>query len=568
MGGTYAPTLLEILKKTRAVSDQHLFNAQEKQKETGKKLMTVLVEEKIISEEDLMLTLSSVLGLPVLNLNSYKVDSEIIKLIPKKVVERLQVLPISKIGRTITVAMSDPLDLYAKDDIKNITNCTLRPVIASAGDIKVAIENYYNDDLNLEDVLADLDPDSITVVGQDRGDQETSANYGGDEAPVIRMVNLVLHEAIKGGASDIHFEPFVDRIRIRYRVDGALREAFTPPRDMYSALMTRLKIVSGLDITEKRLPQDGRFRANYEDREIDFRVSVLPTYHGEKAVLRVLDKSSVRSGLAYLGYSRKSIDKFELAMDKPYGMALVTGPTGSGKSTTLYSILNQLNTKERNIMTVEDPIEYQIHGITQTQINADIGLAFTDGLRSILRQSPDIILIGEIRDSETADIAVKAALTGHIVFSTLHTNNAAGAVTRLMDMGFEPFLIASSLIMTTAQRLVRRICMNCKEKCEIPKDVLDRLSSKQEWAKSQVAYRGRGCSQCKDKGYRGRLGVMEILIIDEDIQKLIVDRKSTSEIDECAKAKGMETLFDNALSAFERGLTTLEEVLRVAMIDE
>jgi type IV pilus assembly protein PilB len=565
----HVPTLIEILKKTQAVSEIQLRTAREAQKTTGKKLIHILLEENMISEKDLIFTLSSVLGVPALNLLQFKIDTDVIQLVPRKISERYEVIPISRIGNNLTLAMADPLDMMAIDDVNKLTNCHIRTVIASARDIKTAIEAYYTREANLEDVLADLDPDSVEVVQTDKdGDVSEDASYAGDEAPVIQMVNLVLQEGIKSLASDIHFEPFVDRIRIRYRIDGALTQAFAPPRDMYNALMTRLKIVSNLDITEKRLPQDGRFKARFGEREIDFRVSLLPTYHGEKAVLRVLDKSSVKSGLDYLGYTKEMIDKFDHAIQKPYGMMLVTGPTGSGKSTTLYSILNQLNTRERNIMTVEDPIEYQIHGISQTQVNSDIGLTFADGLRSILRQSPDVILVGEIRDTETADIAVKAALTGHIVFSTLHTNNAAGAVTRLMDMGVEPFLIASSLIGSTAQRLVRRLCPNCKEKYEIPKDVFEKDPQLKEIMKEPMGYRGRGCSQCKDKGYRGRMGVMEILVIDEEIQHMIVERKSTNQIEEAARRKGMKSLFENALETFSRGLTSLEEVYRVSSFDD
>jgi type IV pilus assembly protein PilB len=564
----YMPTLLEVLKKTEAISAADLKRAQEIQKESGRKLIHIIVDEQMISERELIYKLSSILGMPALNLLSYKPDSEIIKLIPRKIAERHEVIPISRIGKTLTLAMADPLDDDALVDIKQITNCTIRGVISSSRDIKVAIETFYTQGVKLEEVLADLDPESVTVVNAAKLSDDADVSYSSDEAPVIRMVNLIIQEAIKTRASDIHFEPFGDRLRIRFRVDGILQDAYAPPRTMVNPIVARLKIISELDITEKRLPQDGRFKAKLDEREIDFRVSVLPTYHGEKIVLRILDRSTIKSGLEYLGFSKVCASQFEEAIRKPYGIVLVTGPTGSGKSTTLYSILSQLNTKERNIMTIEDPIEYQIHGITQTQVRADIGLNFSDGLRSILRQSPDVILVGEIRDAETADTSVKAALTGHLVFSTLHTNNAAGAITRLMDMGVEPFLIASSLVASTAQRLIRRICSDCKEQAQIPSQVFDRLPFQPEWLTKAEGYYGKGCKRCKNKGYRGRLGVMEILIVSEEVKQMVIDRHATSEIEACARKQGMKLLFENAMEAFRKGLTTLEEVLRVSTYQE
>lgn len=568
MAVTYANTLQEILKRTQAVSAPNFKRAQELHTTTGKKLIRILVDEGFIGEKNILFLLSSELGIPVLDLTAYKIDPKVISLIPKKMAERYEVIPISRIGNVITLAMSDPSDVAAMDDIKKITQCEVRPVIVAYRDIQTAIESYYSDEVKIEDILSDLDPDSVEVVGGVKVSEEGKDAYSGNEAPVIRMVNLILQEAIKSRASDIHFEPYAFRLSIRFRIDGALQKAFSPPRNMYNAILTRIKIVSNLDITEKRLPQDGRFKAKFESREIDFRVSILPTYHGEKVVLRVLDKTNIKTGLDTLGFTSQSIQKFQEVIKRPYGMVLVTGPTGSGKSTTLYSILNQLNSKERNIMTVEDPVEYQLHGITQTQVNPDIGLTFASGLRSLLRQSPDIILVGEIRDGETADIAVKAALTGHLVFSTLHTNDAAGAVARLVDMGVEPFLIGSSLIATTAQRLMRRICASCRQETQIAKEVLERFPAEQNWVSSTKAYRGAGCNHCKNSGYRGRLAVMEILPVDEDIQRLIIDNKSSLEIDALARKKGMVTLFDNALLAFKEGQTTLEEVLRVSTFSD
>lgn len=571
MKAAYSPTLVEILKKSHTVSAENLKHAQELQKQTGKKLIHILVDEGMLSEKELTILLSSTLGIPALNLNSYRVNPAVVKLIPKKIAERYELFPLAHIGKSITVAMSDPLDVYALDDVKHITHCKVCPVISPSKDIQSAIENYYSETVNFDELLEDLDPDSVEVItaapGRDVAEESTSP---ADDAPVIRMVNLILQEAIKGRASDIHFEPFEDRLRIRYRIDGALHEAFCPPREMYSALLTRMKIISDLDITEKRLPQDGRFKARFDTREIDFRVSILPIYHGEKTVLRILDKSSLKGNLDQLGFTPDSVEKLQQAIKKPYGMALVTGPTGSGKSTTLYSILNQMNTLERNIMTIEDPVEYQITGITQTQVNADIGLSFSNGLRALLRQSPDIILVGEIRDTETADIAVKSALTGHLVFSTLHTNSAAGAISRLIDMNVEPFLIASSLIVVTAQRLMRRICPQCSEPCDIPESLLKRLPHNLAWPKGaeKKGYHGKGCKQCKNTGYYGRLSTMEVLMIDEEIQQLIINRRSAHEIEALGRKKGMRSLFEDALVSFLNGRTTLEEVFRITTFED
>src|SRR3989338_2369828 len=560
-------SLINIIKKNKMISKEDLDRLHEMQQSSGKKLLHILVDEGIIPEKDLCVLLSTELKIPILNLNAYKIDPRYVEIIPKKIAERYELIPISKIGNTVTIAMSDPLDIYAIDDVKEITQCHVRPVIATSKDIQAAIENYYAMDVKFEDLVEDFDADSVEVVGVQMG-VSSEEKFSADEAPVIRMVNLILQDAISNRASDIHFEPYETRLRIRYRIDGALREAHSPPREMYNAILTRIKIVSDLDITEKRLPQDGRFKVRFEHSEIDFRVSILPTYHGEKVVLRILDKSNVKLGLEVLGFTSSSVQKLQEAIKRPYGMVLVTGPTGSGKSTTLYSILNQFNTKDRNIMTIEDPVEYQIQGITQTQANADIGLTFANGLRSLLRQSPDVILVGEIRDGETADIAVKSALTGHLVFSTLHTNNACGAMTRLADMDVEPFLIASSLIAVTAQRLMRRSCPRCRKPYSISADVLARVGGKHDWVRKIQAKRGEGCNYCRNTGYRGRIATMEILVMDEEIQQMVIENRSTQEIEQVARKKGMRSLFEDALMSFENGETTLEEVLSVAGIED
>jgi len=569
MTTSFENCLLAILKKRKVVSSQKIEHLTQQSKLTEKRLVALLVEEGVMSEKDIAYLVGEETGIPVLNLHLIRIESEIIKLVPRRTVDRYQLIPLAKIGKILTVAMTDPLNVFAIDDLKQVTGCAVRPVLVTAKDLQAAFDTYYSDTAHIEEFfdLENMDADSIEVTTESNQEQSESTQMA-DQAPVIRMVNLILQEAIKRRASDIHFEPYQNRFRIRYRIDGILREAFTPPRQMYSSILARLKIVSDLDITEKRLPQDGRFKAKFESRDIDFRVSILPTYHGEKAVLRVLDKSSLTIGLSHLGFTAETAGVFQEMIKRPYGMILVTGPTGSGKSTTLYAILSQMNTKDRNIMTVEDPVEYQVHGITQTQVNPDIGLTFSAGLRSLLRQSPDIILVGEIRDGETADIAVKAALTGHLLFSTLHTNNASSTISRLMDMGIEPFLIASSLIATTAQRLLRRICSQCREPYEIPDEVLERLRMDRSQIKHITPYHGRGCNTCNQTGYKGRIATMEILVMDEELQQMVIAQKTSDDIEKVARKKGMKTLFENALDAFAKGNTTLEDVLRVMSADE
>jgi len=565
MTASSSDRLLDILKDRKAISEQEIKKVLEAQKLSGKSISTILVEDGFISEKDIAVFISEASNIPILNLSLIKVAPSVIKLVPKRIVDRHKLIPISKIGNMLTVAMMDPTNVFAIDDLKEITGCIIRAVIATQKDILAAFDMYYSETARIEELFQDedIDADSIEVVRDQQQAQESEMPKMAEEAPVIRMVNLILQEAIKRRASDIHFEPYEHQFRIRYRIDGILKEAFVPPRQMHASLLARLKIVSDLDITEKRLPQDGRFRAKFEDREIDFRVSLLPTHHGEKAVLRILDKQSLQVGLTQLGFLDETVHAFQEVIKRPYGMILVTGPTGSGKSTTLYSVLNQINTKDRNIMTIEDPVEYQVEGITQTQVNPDIGLSFSGGLRSLLRQSPDVILVGEIRDSETADIAVKAALTGHLLFSTLHTNSACTAITRLTDMGIEPFLIASSLIAATAQRLLRRICDRCKEPYEIPESVFSQFRIDAKQFKGVTPYHGRGCSFCNQTGYKGRIATMEIFLMDEEFQQMVIERRSSDEIEVLARKKGMKSLFENAIQSFIRGNTTLEEVLRV-----
>ncbi|MFH1045453.1 MAG: type II secretion system ATPase GspE [Candidatus Omnitrophota bacterium] len=561
---TLKKKLNEILLENKLISAKDLEKALSIQKEKGGQLSKILVEQKMISQQDLMVCLGTQLGVPPINLARYKIDPEVVKFIPERIARHYMVIPISKIKNVISVAMADPLNIYALDDIKVLTKLEVQTVITTPDDIMQAIDKYYKGKIqDMADIIqkAQETVELQTVEeGPMPGDIEELTKASG-EAPLIQLVNVVIHEAIKSRASDIHIEPFQERVRIRYRIDGILHDSFNFPTKIKNALLTRIKIMSNLDITQRRIPQDGRFKVKVENKEVDFRVSVLPTAFGGKIVLRALDKANLSIGLDQLGFSAHTLVKFKEAIAKPYGMMLLTGPTGCGKSTTLYSILNQLNSNDRNIVTIEDPIEYQVERITQIAVKPEIGLTFASGLRSILRQSPDVIMVGEIRDGETADIAIKASLTGELVLSTLHTNDAASAITRLIDMGVEPFLIASSVIMVAAQRLCRRVCPHCKEPYEVAKSVLDSLEISAQ--KNTLFYHGKGCPHCNHTGYYGRMGTLEILTVDDAIREMIIKGASSTHIKDYARKHGMRTLRENGLEKFIQGETTLEEVLRM-----
>lgn len=546
--------------------DEEYTRLEQTAQKRNESIFKIMLEEKTLAEEEIMDFLGAQLEIPTLNLHGMQFSQDLLGIIPRKFIEQHRVFPVGRIGKLLTLATSDPLKLRILDDVKRLTGCDVNLVLVTPTKILAAIADHYAESKNFSEFIMEKDADSLELVDESESGKESSSvvQAGADDAPVIKMVNFILEKALKSRASDIHFEPYEKEFRIRYRIDGALKESFSHSLDLYPALVARTKIVSLLDITEKRLPQDGRFRLLLKDRQIDFRVSVLPTYYGEKMVLRVLDRSGIRSGLSNLGFTEKPTQALAEAVKRPYGMILVTGPTGSGKSTTLYSILNSLNVPQKNLMTVEDPVEYQVEGITQTQVQPEIGLTFASGLRALLRQSPDIVLVGEIRDSETADIAVKAALTGHLVFSTLHTNSAAGAMTRLMDMGVEPFLIASSVVCVGAQRLLRKICPHCKAPAAIPQEVLMRCKLSKSELDKVASFRGKGCVQCNMTGYLGRTGASEVLLVDPDIRELVIQKKSSNVIHRLAVEKGMETLFENALGLFKSGVTTLEEVLRVS----
>ncbi len=566
--------LTDILIKGNLIKKKDLDKAIEIQKISGGSLGKILVDQNLISQKSLMVAVSAQLDIPPINITKYKIDKEILKLIPEKTARQYCVLPLSKIGNVLTVVMSDPLNIFAIDDIKMITHFKVDIAIAPESDIKEAINSYYGSTAHVQEIskiLESINPeDDMEVVEEEKIDVSEITEES-QKAPIVKVVSLILNEAIKKRASDIHIEPCEKFLKVRYRIDGSLHDVLTLPKKNQNAVIARLKIMSRLDITETRMPQDGRFRISFEGKEIDFRVSILPVTFGGKVVMRILDKSSVSIGLDKLGFLPGPLGTFKIALNRPYGMILVTGPTGSGKSTTLYSIISQLNTPERNIITLEDPVEYETEGVTQIPARPEIGLTFSAGLKSILRQSPDIIMVGEIRDFETADIAIKASLTGQLILSTLHTNDSAGALTRLIDMGVEPFLIASSLIMSSAQRLMRKICENCKEEMEIPADVLTRVGIDPAMLKKRGIknfYKGRGCSRCNDTGYYGRVGILETLLVDDPVRNLIMKRSSSDQIKEYAvKEKGMMTLRDNALENCMKGITTLEEMLRVTSED-
>lgn len=566
--------LIDILIKGSLIKKKDLDKAIEIQKVSGGSLGKILVDKNFISQKSLMVALSAQLNIPPINISKYKIDKEILKLIPEKTARQYSVLPLSRIGNVLTIAMSDPLNIFAIDNIKMMTNFKVDIAIAPENDIKEAIASYYGVTAHVQEIskiLEEVKPeDALEVVEEEKIDVSEITEES-KKAPIVKVVSLILNEAIKKRASDIHIEPCEKFLKVRYRIDGNLHDVLTLPKKNQNAIIARLKIMSRLDITETRLPQDGRFKINFEGKEIDFRVSVLPITFGGKVVMRILDKSSVSIGLDKLGFLPGPLNTFKTALNRPYGMILVTGPTGSGKSTTLYSIISQLNTPERNIITLEDPVEYETEGVTQIPARPEIGLTFANGLKGVLRQSPDIIMVGEIRDFETADIAIKASLTGQLILSTLHTNDSAGAITRLIDMGVEPFLVASSLIMSSAQRLMRKICENCKGEMEIPPDVLERLGIdpgilKKKGVKS--FYKGKGCSRCNDTGYYGRIGILETLLLDDPIRAMIMKRASSDEIKEYAiKEKEMMTLRDNAFENCVKGVTTLEEMLRVTSED-
>ncbi len=566
----------EILLKANRITQEQLDEALAQQKELGGRLGEHLIRLGYVTEDDILDCLSQQFGVPSIDLANFEIDESVIRLIPADVVRKYQFIPVSKTGATLTVAMSDPTNVFAMDDITFITGYRVEPVVASETALREAIDRYYGTthSIELKKVMDDLSAvegeASLEVLEEEEELDVASLEAGAEEAPVVRLVNLILSDAIKRGASDIHIEPYERSYRVRFRIDGVLYEIMNPPIKLKEAVTSRIKILSKLDIAEKRLPQDGRIKLKMKlagkRKELDFRVSTIPTLHGEKVVLRLLDKEGLQLDMTKLGFEKPSLKKFEDAIFKPYGMVLVTGPTGSGKTNTLYSAISRINTPEVNIMTAEDPVEFQLAGVNQVQMKESIGLNFAAALRSFLRQDPNIVLVGEIRDFETAEIAIKAALTGHLVLSTLHTNDAPSTINRLMNMGIEPFLVATSVNLICAQRLVRRICQKCKEPEDVPVQALLNVGFSEAEATEIQIYRGRGCDACNNTGYKGRIGLFEVMKVTDDIRELVLSGASAVELRRKAIEEGMITLRQSGLQKIRDGITTIEEVVRESVL--
>ena len=513
--------------------------------------------------------------MPSINLSYFEVDPEVIKLVPEETARRYEVVPLSRVGSSLTIAMVDPTNVFAMDDIKFMTGFNVEPVVASESSVREALDKIYAQVQGdaLSKAMEELGGEGEEILELEAEEQELAAGElekAATEAPVVKLVNIILREALTRGASDIHMEPYEKEYRVRFRIDGALQTVMSPPLKMRDAIISRLKIMSKLDIAEKRLPQDGRImlrmHQNGKKKQLDLRVSVLPTLWGEKIVMRLLDKENLRLDMTKLGFEQESLTKFEQAILKPYGMVLVTGPTGSGKTNTLYSSISRLNSPDTNILTAEDPVEFQLMGVNQVQMKEQIGLNFAAALRSFLRQDPNIILVGEIRDFETAEVAIKAALTGHLVLSTLHTNDAPSTISRLMNMGIEPFLVATSVHLICAQRLVRRICTNCKEEVKTPPQALIDAGYTPQEAQEVTPYKGRGCEKCNQKGYKGRAGLYEVMAINDEIRELILVGASALELRKKAIEQGMITLRRSGLIKVRDGIITLEEVMRETLL--
>jgi len=582
----------EILVRENLISPQHLRQALDYQREHGGRLGFNLVKLGLVSDDTITAILSRQYGIPSVNLELFDIEDSVLRLIPQEVAQKYSVLPLSRVGATLTLAMVDPTNVFAMDDIKFMTGLNVEPVVVAEASVQQAISKYYSTSREIE--LASVAPEVVSngngfsdadLVSLDNLDLDHSVSAEdvevfeendeidlssltrmSEDAPVVRLVNVLLVDALRRGASDIHVEPYEKELRIRFRLDGVLYDVMHPPLKMRDALISRIKIMSKLDISEKRLPQDGRIKIRVKvdsrSRELDFRVSTLPTLFGEKVVLRLLDKEKLMLDMTNLGFEPDSLVKFQRNIAKPYGMVLVTGPTGSGKTNTLYSALQSLNTVDTNIMTAEDPVEFNLPGINQVQMKEQIGLNFAAALRSFLRQDPNIILVGEIRDFETAEIAIKAALTGHLVLSTLHTNDAPSTISRLMNMGIEPFLVATSVNLIQAQRLIRRTCKDCKKEHPTPHEALVEIGFSAEEAKSLKTYKGLGCPTCNDTGYKGRIGLYEVMEVTDEIRELILIGASALELRKKSIEDGMISLRESGLQKIRNGVTTIEEVLR------
>jgi type IV pilus assembly protein PilB len=562
----------DLLVKEKIITPEQLEQANKVQKEQSCRLGSALVKLGFLTDEDVTNFLSRQYGVPAINLSYFEIDPAVVKLIPFETAKRYQILPLSRVGASLTIAMVDPTNVFAMDDIKFMTGFNIEPVVASESSILSGIEKAYGSAGKEEDLetvmqsMSEMGDSDVELQSEEQQMELAELEKAADEAPVVKLVNVVLGDAVKRGASDIHIEPYEKEFRVRFRIDGVLQSIMSPPLKLKDAITSRLKIMSKLDISEKRLPQDGRIMLKMNiggrKKQLDFRVSTLPTLWGEKIVLRLLDKENLRLDMTKLGFEAESLVKFEKAILKPYGMVLVTGPTGSGKTNTLYSAISRLNQPDTNIMTAEDPVEFQLAGVNQVQMKEQIGLNFAAALRSFLRQDPNIILVGEIRDFETAEIAIKAALTGHLVLSTLHTNGAPETITRLMNMGIEPFLVATSVHLICAQRLVRRVCKDCTEVVDVPVQTLIDAGFTPEEAKTVKIQKGKGCGVCNNTGYKGRCGLYEVMEVDDEIRELVLVGASAVELKKKAIERGMITLRRSGLIKVAAGMTTLEEVAR------
>lgn len=556
-------SLGESLVELGLLSNEKFKEVQEEEKRTGQPLRKIIVQKGLITEEDLVSFMASNMNLPYIELGNYIIDPKIIELVPEDLARKHQVIPLLKIGNSLTCAIFDPLNIFAIDELRHKTGFDIEPAVATEKEIKKALDEHYGAKGTVEDIIKTIDKERLGLKEGQELELKKLQEVSG-EPPVIRLVNLMIMQAVKEKASDIHIEPEEEMLKVRYRIDGILHSRQFVPKYLQSAVISRIKILSNLNIAERRASQDGRFQMKMENRQIDIRVSVVPTVYGENVVMRLLDRGSAILSLAKLGFSEEILRRQEKLIHLPHGIILVTGPTGSGKTTTLYASLNVINSGEKNILTIEDPVEYHIAGIRQIQVDSKAGITFANGLRSILRQDPDVIMVGEIRDKETAEVAIQAALTGHLVFSTLHTNDAAGAITRLIDMGVEPFLISSSVSGVLAQRLMRMVCKDCKEEYTPTKEALKDIGIKEsDLTPSIKFYIGKGCPKCMNTGYKGRIGIFELMLIDEKIHNLIIAKATREEIRRQAKSSGMVTLKDDGLEKVKEGLTTVEEVLRL-----
>jgi type IV pilus assembly protein PilB len=558
----------ELLVREKLISLAQLRQAQEEQTRTGQNLGYTLAKLGFVSDQEVTNFLSQQYRVPTINLDEYEVDPDILKLVQREQCEKHRVLPVSRAGSSLIVAMADPTNLNAIDDLKFLTGYNIEPVIASEMAIAASIEKYFNAGPSYDEVMAGFDEEEIDFTGEEGEMNALELEKASEDAPVVRLVNMVLLNAIKKGASDIHIEPYEKKLRVRYRIDGMLVEEMTPPLKLKNAIASRLKIMSQLDIAERRLPQDGRIKLKLgKGREMDFRVSVLPTLWGEKIVMRLLDKGNLQLDMTKLGFDQKPLDDFLWAIRQPWGMVLVTGPTGSGKTTTLYSALSEMNKPGHNISTAEDPVEYNLMGINQVQMHEDIGLNFAAALRSFLRQDPDVLMVGEIRDFETAEIAVKAALTGHMVLSTLHTNDAPATISRLLNMGVEPFLITASVNLVLAQRLARKICADCKQPHQIEPQILKDIGFTPDQIAGANLMKGVGCKTCNGSGYKGRVALYEVMRFTDSLKELVLQGASSAELKAGAIKAGMSSLRMSGIKKVLDGVTTTEEILRVTMGD-